>query len=61
MIATYNLCKKLIQIGKPEVVNANIDLYLANGRLTAEEYAEIMAQLEPQDSAAADTAENTEG
>lgn len=58
MIATYNLCKKLIEIGKPEVVNANVDLYLANNRLSAEEYAEIMAQLAPQD--AADTADNTE-
>ena len=47
MIATYNLCKKLIEIGKAEIVNANIDLYLANGRLTAEEYAEIMDMLNP--------------
>ena len=61
MIATYNLCKKLIAIGKAEIVNANIDLYLANNRLTAEEYAEIMAQLAPQEDAEADTAENTEG
>lgn len=59
MIATYNLCKKLIQIGKAEIVNANIDLYLANNRLSAEEYAEIMAMLQPQD--AAEAAENTEG
>ena len=59
MIATYNLCKKLIQIGKAEIVNANIDLYLANGRLTAEEYAEIMAQLAPKTEA--ESADNTEG
>ena len=52
MVATYNLCKKLIAIGKGEIVNANIDLYLANNRLTAEEYAEIIAQLEPQEDAA---------
>lgn len=51
MVATYNLCKKLIEIGKPEVVNANIDLYLANNRLTAEEYAEIMGMLNPQEDA----------
>ena len=43
-----NLCKKLIQIGKADIVNANIDLYLANGRLTAEEYEGIMALLNPQ-------------
>ena len=59
MIATYNLCKKLIQIGKAEIVNANIDLYLANNRLTADEYAKIMEQLAPQTEAAA--ADNTEG
>lgn len=52
MIATYNLCKKLIQIGKADIVNANIDLYLANNRLTAEEYAEIMGMLEPKTEAA---------
>lgn len=60
MIATYNLCKKLIAIGKAEIVNANIDLYLANNRLTAEEYAQIMDMLAPQD-AAAESADNTEG
>ena len=47
MIATFNLCKKLIQIGKAEIVNANIDLYLANGRLTGEEYTELMGMLNP--------------
>lgn len=47
MIATYNLCKKLIAIGKGEIVNANIDLYLANGRLTDEEYTELMGMLNP--------------
>ena len=46
MVATYNLCIKLIQIGKGEIVNANIDLYLANGRLTAEEYSAIMTVLQ---------------
>ena len=47
MTATYNLCKKLIEIGKAEIVNANIDLYLANGRLTDEEYTELMGMLKP--------------
>ena len=56
MVATFNLCKKLIEIGKGEIVNANVDLYLANNRLTAEEYAEIMAQLAPQESASAESA-----
>lgn len=57
MIATYNLCKKLIEIGKAEIVNANIDLYLANNRLTAAEYAQIMAQLAPQEDTAAESVE----
>ena len=57
MIATFNLCKKLIQIGKAEIVNANIDLYLANGRLTDEEYTELMGMLNPKTEA--DTAEDT--
>ena len=48
MLATFNLCKKLIEIGKADIVNANIDLYLANGRLTAEEYEELMGMLNPQ-------------
>ena len=49
MITTFNLCKKLIEIGKPEVVNVNIDLYLANGRLTDEEYTELMGMLNPKE------------
>ena len=59
MVATYNLCKKLIAIGKADIVNANIDLYLANNRLTAAEYAEIMDMLNPK-TEASDTVENTE-
>ena len=47
MAATFNLCKKLIEIGKGDIVNANIDLYLANGRLTDEEYTELMGMLNP--------------
>ena len=47
MTATFNLCKKLIEIGKADIVNANIDLYLANGRLTAEEYTTLMGMLNP--------------
>lgn len=47
MEATFNLCKKLIKIGKGEIVNANIDLYLANGRLSDEEYTTLMGMLKP--------------
>ena len=45
MKATFNLCNKLIDIGKGNIVDANIDLYKANGRLTDEEYSALMARL----------------
>lgn len=45
MVATFNLCKKLIGIGKGNVVNANIDIYLANKRLTEKEYTDLIAML----------------
>ena len=47
MLATFNLCNKLIDIGKGDIVDANIDLYLANNRLTEEEYTALMARLHP--------------
>ena len=45
MEATFNLCNKLIDIGKSAIVDANIDLYKANGRLTDEEYAALIERL----------------
>lgn len=45
MVATFNLCKKLIKVGKTNIVNTNIDLYKANNRLTDEEYTELMKML----------------
>lgn len=51
MVATFNLCKKLIEIGKAEIVNANIDIYLANNRLTEKEYTDLMGMLKPSDAA----------
>ena len=48
MTATFNLCKKLIEVGKGDIVNANIDIYFANNRLTAEEYEALMALLNPE-------------
>lgn len=47
MEATFNLCKKLIEVGKGDIVNANIDIYLANNRLTEEEYTALMGRLHP--------------
>ena len=40
---TYNLCKKLIALGK---LTANmLDVYYAAGRLTDEQYTELMTLL----------------
>ena len=47
MKATFNLCNKLINIGKGSIVDASIDLYKANGRLTDEEYTALMERLHP--------------
>ena len=51
MKATFNLCNKLIDIGKGYIVDANIDLYLANNRLTEAEYTELMDMLHPKTEA----------
>ena len=40
---TYNLCKKLIALGKLEA--KMLDVYYAAGRLTDEQYTELMALL----------------
>ena len=47
MIATFDLCNKLIDIGKGDIVDANIDIYLANNRLTESEYTALMERLHP--------------
>ena len=52
MLATFNLCNKLIDIGKGAIVNANIDLYLAHSRLTEEEYTALMERLHPAEASA---------
>ena len=52
MLATFNLCNKLIDIGKDDIVDANIDLYLANNRLTEAEYTSLMERLHPADASA---------
>lgn len=50
MEATFNLRKRLIEIGKRDIVNNNIDLYLAAGRLTEDEYNELIAMLSPSEA-----------
>lgn len=52
MQSTYNLCNKLIDIGKGALVDANIDLYKLNNRLTEEEYTALMERLHPADAPA---------
>lgn len=45
MIAVYNLCKKLINLGKTDGLQAKLDVYLANDRLTTDEYNELTGML----------------
>ena len=45
MIAVYNLCKKLIDLGKTDGLQAKLDVYLANDRLNTDEYNELAARL----------------
>jgi hypothetical protein len=39
---TYKLCKKLIELGRTEGLADKIDVYYAAGRLTTEQYRELM-------------------
>lgn len=41
----YALCKKLIALGRTEGLSDKLDVYFAAGRLTAEEYRELMGLL----------------
>lgn len=50
MEATFNLCKKLIAIGKSAIVDKNIDIYLANDRLTEAEYTALTELLHPKEA-----------
>ena len=43
MAAVYNLCKQLIALGKTQGLQEKMDAYLANDRLTVEEYNELTA------------------
>lgn len=45
-MTTYELCKQLLNRGK--LTAQMLDVYFAAGRLTAEQYAELMAALKPQ-------------
>lgn len=41
----YILCKKLIALGKTDGLADKIDVYFAAGRLTAEQYEELISLL----------------
>lgn len=48
---TYKLCKKLIELGRTEGLADKLDVYFAAGRLTTEEYEELMGMLNGDDGA----------
>lgn len=46
-MSTYELCKLLLKRGK--LTAEMLDVFRAAGRLTDEQYMELMAELKPQD------------
>ena len=42
MASVYNLCKKLIELGRTNGLIEKMDVYLAADRLTVEEYNELI-------------------
>lgn len=49
MTSVYNLCKLLIARGRTNGLDDKMDAYLANDRLTVEEYNNLTAMLEGAD------------
>lgn len=49
MTSVYNLCKLLIARGRISGLTDKMDAYLANDRLTVEEYNNLTAMLEGAD------------
>ena len=47
---TYNLCMKLIKIGKTDGLMEKVDVYYAANRLTEEEYKDLASILNPSES-----------
>lgn len=41
----YDLCKKLIKIGKADLVSKNLELYHLAGRISDEEYKELAEEV----------------
>lgn len=46
MTTVFIMCKKLIEKGKTDGLMDKLDAFLANDRLTVEEYNELVAMLE---------------
>ena len=42
---TYKLCLKLITVGKTDGLADKIDVYFAAGRLTEEQYTDLISRL----------------
>lgn len=42
----YELCKKLISKGKQDLVSKNLELYHLAGRISDEEYRELVEMME---------------
>lgn len=53
----YNLCMKLIAIGKTDGLMEKVDVYYLANRLTEDEYKELASILNPSET---DTAADTE-
>lgn len=51
MTTVFNLCKLLIDRGRTDGLQEKMDVYLAADRLTAEEYQELAAMLQPSQEA----------
>lgn len=44
-MTTYELCKKLVKRGK--LTAAMLDVFFAAGRITDEQYRELLAEIQP--------------
>ena len=51
--STYNLCMKLIAIGKTDGLMEKVDVYYLANRLTEDEYKELASILNPSETGTA--------
>lgn len=50
MTTVFNLCKILILGGRTSGLTDKMDIYLANDRLTTDEYSELMNMMKPKET-----------